>query len=93
MLDALTLSVAKEVIHPESRARELCLGIGFLLRDLLTYADATRVFSLLRVSLCNLHCIGMLTPAPQLCDYRLNILRVVSSHEHFVAFNLPLTPA
>ena len=64
MLDALTLSVAKEVIHPESRARELCLGIGFLLRDLLTYADATRVFSLLRVSLCNLHCIGMLTPAP-----------------------------
>ncbi|EGD79273.1 hypothetical protein PTSG_09690 [Salpingoeca rosetta] len=91
MLDYLTLSVSNEAIHPESRARELCLGISFFLRDLLTFADPTRIMNILKMCLCNLHRAGVLTQATSLSDYRLNMLRVIASHEHYVAFNLPIT--
>lgn len=72
----------------ESRdAQSLNNSVAFLLFDLLSVCDRGFVFGLINAYYKVM--IAKVLTLPDLTHYKLDFLRIVCSHEHFVALNLP----
>ena len=74
--------------------QKLNSGLAFFLRDLLNLADRSFVFSLIRVYCKNIgqsgHSVSMTgSVVNQLYCLKIDFLRIVCSHEHYFALNLP----
>lgn len=68
-------------------AQSLNASIAFFLFDLLSICDRGFVFGLINTYYKVM--ISKVLSVPDLTHYKLDFLRVVCSHEHFVALNLP----
>jgi len=80
-------------IH-KARATEFNVSLGHFLRDLLSLVDRGAVFSIIRDVFKALHQDAeeraFELQRTQLTGFCLDILSVLSTHEHFIALNLPL---
>uniref|UniRef100_A0A8C4WTC3 Dedicator of cytokinesis 6 n=1 Tax=Gopherus evgoodei TaxID=1825980 RepID=A0A8C4WTC3_9SAUR len=63
-------------------------SLAFFLNDLLSLMDRGFVFSLIRLYYKQLSAAGAQNP-PALVALRVDFLRIVCSHEHYVSLNLP----
>lgn len=68
-------------------AQSLNSSIAFLLFDLLSICDRGFVFGLINTYYKVM--LSKVLSVPDLTHYKLDFLRIVCSHEHFVALNLP----
>lgn len=68
-------------------AQSLNASLGFFLFDLLSIMDRGFVFGLIKTYYNVLK--QKIVSSPDLVHYKLDLLRIVCSHEHYVALNLP----
>ncbi|XP_016979393.1 dedicator of cytokinesis protein 7 isoform X2 [Drosophila rhopaloa] len=68
-------------------AQSLNASLGFFIFDLLSIMDRGFVFGLIKTYTKVL--ISKNASIPDLMNYKIDFLRIVCSHEHFVALNLP----
>lgn len=92
--DLVTLveMISRKVIELHSaeatkNAQNLNSSLGFFMFDLLSIMDRGFVFGLIRAYYNALK--PKILTIPDLVHYKLDLLRIVCSHEHFVALNLP----
>uniref|UniRef100_A0A669EGD1 Dedicator of cytokinesis 7 n=1 Tax=Oreochromis niloticus TaxID=8128 RepID=A0A669EGD1_ORENI len=86
-----TIAVVKTVKEDLELVERLNMSLAFFLNDLLSVMDRGFVFSLIRAYWKQLYALQN----PTLESLRLDFLRIVCSHEHYVTLNLPcslLTP-
>lgn len=69
------------------KAQSLNSSVAFFLFDLLSIMDRGFVFGLIKTYYNALK--QKIVAVPELVNYKLDLLRIVCSHEHFVALNLP----
>ncbi|XP_055386415.1 dedicator of cytokinesis protein 7 [Condylostylus longicornis] len=90
-LSTLVHLVANKVVSYHSNdpklAQSLNASLAFFVFDLFSVMDRGFVFSLVRNYFKVL--ISKNTSIPDLMHYKIDFLRIVCSHEHFVALNLP----
>lgn len=90
-LSTLVHLVATKVIgfhDPDPKlAQSLNASLAFFVFDLLSIMDRGFVFGLIKVYYKVI--IARSITVPDLIHYKLDFLRIVCSHEHFVALNLP----
>eukprot|EP00049_Salpingoeca_infusionum_P007192 m.116931 g.116931 ORF g.116931 m.116931 type:complete len:2092 (+) comp13619_c0_seq1:34-6309(+) len=92
ILDELSLRVSNGEVVPSQRAQELCYSFGFFLRDLLSICDVTEIFKASSLVIKNLHKsphINISLGKGTLASFRLDVLRILCSHENYVQLNLP----
>ncbi|XP_066997234.1 dedicator of cytokinesis protein 7 [Anabrus simplex] len=93
-IGALVSSITTDIISRFNKDAKLtyCLNssLAFFLYDLLSIMDRGYVFTLVK-NYCKLMStkISSLPDAAMLVSLKLDFLRIVCSHEHFVALNLP----
>lgn len=68
-------------------AQSLNTSLGFLIFDLLSIMDRGFVFCLIRIY--SKLIMSRNASSPDLMNYKIDFLRIVCSHEHFIALNLP----
>ncbi|XP_032903041.1 dedicator of cytokinesis protein 7-like isoform X1 [Amblyraja radiata] len=87
------VNIATEFVkHQDPEITDLTnLSLGFFLNDLLSLMD--RGFVLRMISHHHKELSDKDDNRPHLQDQRIEFLRIVCSHEHFVILNLPLTPS
>jgi hypothetical protein len=80
-------------VDSTSCAPRMLSAIGFFLRDLLSYIKCGAVFAIVHDIFKMLH-MDVLMPGSVGVDeracYRLDMLEILCSHEHYVALNIPL---
>ncbi|KAF7997149.1 hypothetical protein HCN44_005426 [Aphidius gifuensis] len=87
---ALTMEVINRCGKDPKIASNLISSIGNFLSDLLSIMDRGFVLSLIRATCCSLADASMHhTDSAALFSLKLDLLRTICSHEHYVALNLP----
>ncbi|XP_046488292.1 dedicator of cytokinesis protein 7 isoform X2 [Neodiprion pinetum] len=87
---ALTSEVIIRCGKENRTASNLISSLGNFLSDLLSIMDRGFVLSLVRVSCCSLSESSMHVPdSAALFALKLDLVRTICSHEHYVALNLP----
>ncbi|XP_011297900.1 dedicator of cytokinesis protein 7 [Fopius arisanus] len=90
----LTAALTTELIHRCGKdprvSSNLISSIGNFLSDLLSTMDRGFILSLIRATCCSLTDASMHVPdSAALFSLKLDLVRTVCSHEHYVALNLP----
>eukprot|EP00053_Salpingoeca_punica_P019708 m.201446 g.201446 ORF g.201446 m.201446 type:complete len:1981 (-) comp17705_c0_seq2:210-6152(-) len=88
----LASAVMENKVVQLSQAQELILSIARFLRDLMTFVDRGAVFLMIRDVLGTLHQdprLGLVMIGNAAANLRLDFLRIICSHEHFVQLNMP----
>eukprot|EP00041_Stephanoeca_diplocostata_P039490 m.1632108 g.1632108 ORF g.1632108 m.1632108 type:complete len:2191 (-) comp25404_c0_seq3:4177-10749(-) len=94
VLQMVALIVTNQV---PSGAPRLVSAIAFCLRDMLSYVHRGAVFGMIHDVFCLLYHQEEDKRSPQYVDadtlacYRLDMLEIICSHEHFVTLNVPLS--
>eukprot|EP00118_Oscarella_pearsei_P025448 m.308201 g.308201 ORF g.308201 m.308201 type:complete len:2149 (+) comp43549_c0_seq1:30-6476(+) len=79
--------IVKKHIKDPKQARHLNISLAFFIQDALSVMDRGYVFGLVRVYLKQ---IASAVADLNLTEFRLELYRIVCSHEHYVPLNLPL---
>lgn len=87
LVTIVTNKVAEYNINEPRLAQSLNASLGFLIFDLISIMDRGFVFSLIRIY--SKLIMSRNASAPDLMNYKIDFLRIVCSHEHFIALNLP----
>ncbi|XP_069837463.1 dedicator of cytokinesis protein 7 isoform X8 [Dendropsophus ebraccatus] len=99
-ISALVSTMANDIVTRFQKDTEMVerlnVSLGFFLNDLLSIMDRGFVFSLVKAYFKQVSSKLHIVPNPSiLVSLRLDFLRIVCSHEHYVTLNLPcslLTP-
>lgn len=89
---SLVYAICEDRVQPAHRAKTLNSDIAFFIRDLLSFMDRGFVFGLIHdVMRMNYQTPkpGFVMKASDLANFRIELLRIICSHEHFIALNLP----
>ena len=95
LLNMVNMVVVREVDSTKCAPR-LLSAIAFFLRDMLSYVPRCDVFAITHDVFKLLHMdvlIGDAVGPDERACYRLDMLEILCSHEHYVAFNLPFEQA
>lgn len=91
-LMSLVDNIARKIVDlhcsdATKNAQNLNTSLGFFIFDLLSIMDRGFVFGLIKTYYGAMR--QRITSTPDLVHYKLDLLRIICSHEHFVALNLP----
>uniref|UniRef100_A0A8C0GDN4 Dedicator of cytokinesis protein 6 n=1 Tax=Chelonoidis abingdonii TaxID=106734 RepID=A0A8C0GDN4_CHEAB len=88
LVGAVSIEIASRYQKDVELVERLNSSLAFFLNDLLSLMDRGFVFSLIRLYYKQLSAAGAQNP-PALVALRVDFLRIVCSHEHYVSLNLP----
>uniref|UniRef100_A0A8C5LQ60 Dedicator of cytokinesis 6 n=1 Tax=Leptobrachium leishanense TaxID=445787 RepID=A0A8C5LQ60_9ANUR len=92
-ISALVCNICTEITSRYFKDGELVerlnSSLAFFLNDLLSLMDRGFVFNLIRSYYKQVPCLGKAQNANMLISLRMELTRIVCSHEHYVALNLP----
>ncbi|XP_065185199.1 dedicator of cytokinesis protein 7-like [Sycon ciliatum] len=90
----LVSNISDEIINRHIKeprfTQSLNTSLAFFIQDCLSYMDRGFVFGVIRSYLRQ---ISIAAADLNLIEYKLDLLRIVCSHEHYVPLNLPLLPS
>lgn len=90
LVAALTSEVVARCGKDNRTASNLVSSLGSFLSDLLSIMDRTFVLSLVRVTCCSLlESSHQVSDSAALYALKLDLVRTICAHEHYVALNLP----
>ena len=90
LMKTITSEIVSHSMSDQHKSHKLNAALAFFLFDLFSIADRGFVMQLLRTYMKQMQAkIGIVQDPANLVELKLEFIRIVCSHEHYIALNLP----